>query len=147
MESGRQGKTTRVDGHPSRSLELDLPAVLQSAPHARRELTALLRGLGFGSGEGVEAARLVVTEAISNAARHAYGGERGRVRFVATVVDQLLTVSITDDGAGIPRGPGSAGPGLGLTLIAQLSERLEIEDDAGTRLVARVRLGEPGGAS
>jgi serine/threonine-protein kinase RsbW len=48
-------------------------------------------------------------------------------------------VVVADEGRGIGPSPDTAGPGLGLSLIAALADHLEIERDrvAGSRLVMR----------
>jgi serine/threonine-protein kinase RsbW/stage II sporulation protein AB (anti-sigma F factor) len=78
--------------------------------------------------------RLAVSEAMTNAVVHAYPtGPPGTVTVVVTVdADQaLLTVVVTDDGAGLRPRSDSPGLGLGLPLITTLTRATTITDGPG----------------
>jgi serine/threonine-protein kinase RsbW len=131
-----------------RSLELDLLAEPESPARVRRALRQALDGVAVD----VEAVELAVSEAVSNVAVHAYRDEQrladapGRVRVSARIDGDVLLVVVSDDGVGMaPRGD-SPGLGLGLPLIAQLSDGLEIEQrPTGSQMAIRFRLaGESG---
>ena len=82
--------------------------------------------------------RLAVTEACTNVVRHAYGAARGRSTSSCGRRATTLEVIVADSGRGIGPSPDTAGPGLGLPLIAALADSLEIERAArapGSRLV------------
>ena len=73
-----------------------------------------------------------VSEAVTNAVRHAYddGRRRGEVRTHAwldrTDGHRTLNVSVSDDGPGIRRRADSPGLGLGIPLMAQLTKALDL---------------------
>ena len=85
--------------------------------------------------------RLAVTEACTNVVRHAYsdggGNGDGTIEVVVRRSAGALELIVADNGRGIGRSPDTAGPGLGLALIAALTDSLEIQRSAsaGSRLV------------
>ncbi|MFI8930804.1 GAF domain-containing protein [Streptomyces sp. NPDC053474] len=87
----------------------------------------------------------VAAEALSNVARHARAG-RADVVLAVPATGDALTLTVTDDGAGI-RGPGSStGRGGGLANLRSRAEQyagtltVESPDTGGTRIVWRVPL-------
>ena len=79
---------------------------------------------------------LAVTEAISNAFKHAFGpGEGGRILVSAHQLDGRIEVTVRDTGKGIS-GPQENGSSLGMKLIRsfaqQLGGRFSLESDGGT---------------
>ena len=81
--------------------------------------------------------RLAVTEACTNVVRHAYAdGEPGPVEILIRPEGDTLEVVVSDHGRGIGPSPDTAGPGLGLPLIAALADSLEIEQAPGLRHAA-----------
>jgi serine/threonine-protein kinase RsbW len=135
-----------AEGEPERALELDLPAVPESCPQARSWVREVLVGEAVDQG----AIDLAVSEAVTNAVVHAYrdrarSDEPGRVRVAVVVDDDGLWVTVSDEGGGMAPRPDSPGLGLGLPLMTQNSEELEIEQMArGTRV--RMRFGVRGDA-
>jgi two-component sensor histidine kinase len=99
---------------------------------------------------------LIVTEAVSNAFRHAFrAGRGGRVVVdLAREADETVLV-IADDGIGMAAsgergdGPGTGPAGVGMTLITMLAKqvgaRLAIEQQAGTRITLRFAAAGPAG--
>ena len=92
---------------------------------------------------------LIVTEAVSNAAKYAFpGGRAGHIRVTLTLAGEDALLVIEDDGIGIPDGPGETETGLrdgiGMQLIRgfarQLGGVLEVTHDDGTRYALRVTL-------
>ena len=81
--------------------------------------------------------RLAVTEACTNVVRHAYADDEGTIDVVVRPNGEALEVIVSDHGRGLGPSPDTAGPGLGLPLIAALTDTLEIErqEDNGSRLV------------
>jgi anti-sigma regulatory factor (Ser/Thr protein kinase) len=123
---------------PDRLIELDLPAVPESAPLARRAVVEALEGVPVDR-DGVAG---MVSEAVSNSALHAYpaGTAVGRVRVSATVVGNALDVVVSDDGVGTSHAAESSGLGLGVPLMGDLSDSIEVSAGAGTRVTARFEL-------
>jgi anti-sigma regulatory factor (Ser/Thr protein kinase) len=67
-----------------------------------------------------------VTEACTNVVVHAYGDGDGPMEVAASVDGGALRVTVRDEGLGIVPRPDSPGLGLGLPLIATLTESLEL---------------------
>ena len=125
-------------GDPDRLIDLDLPAVPESAPLARRAVVEALEGVPVDR-DGVAG---MVSEAVSNSALHAYppGSEVGRVRVSAAIVDHTLDVVVSDDGVGTTPTSERSGLGLGVPLMGDLSDGFEVSAGAGTRVTARFEL-------
>ena len=125
-----------MPGTVPQPLDVAWPATADSVPVARH---AVLRYL-----EDVETpdpplrdVGLVVSEGVTNVVNHAYvDDEPGEVRVRVVVHPEELQVTIEDDGRGMTPRPDSPGLGLGLPLIATVSERFDTrtEPDGGTRL-------------
>ena len=117
-------------------LDVCLPAVPDTVPAARH---AVLRYLAEAetSDPPLKDIGLVVSEGVTNAVNHAYvGDEPGEVRVHVAFLEEEVRVTIEDDGKGITPRPDSPGLGLGLPLIATVSERFDTrtEPGGGTRL-------------
>lgn len=84
---------------------------------------------------------LLVTEAVSNAMRHAFPeGEGGTIDVTLSVDDDAALLTISDDGVGLGDGQ-SSGDGLGMQLIEGFASHLggsaEIAGESGTRIAVR----------
>lgn len=97
----------------------------------------------------------VIVEGTRNAVEHGYAGlPAGDVEIELTTGDaeagaggDELVVTIRDFGAGCALGPtASEPPGLGLSIISELSEELRVSSrrDAGTRIDATIRIADGG---
>jgi anti-sigma regulatory factor (Ser/Thr protein kinase) len=120
----------------SSDVRLTLPARPENVAVVRHVLGAFAEALHLPL-DVVEDVRLAVTEACTNVVRHAYDGtEPGQLDVVIRPEGDVLEVLVTDDGRGIGPSPDTAGPGLGLPLIAALADSLEIQHAprAGSRL-------------
>jgi anti-sigma regulatory factor (Ser/Thr protein kinase) len=127
------------------------PAIPGAVPAARRELTELALSAG-ASPDMVEAVRLAVSEAVTNAVLHAYPDSPGAVHVTAAVASSELWILVADDGCGLEGRSRCPGLGLGLALIAQVADAFTIRQRAarGVELqmrfdLARVRPGLQGG--
>jgi len=102
---------------------------------ARHVVGALAEALALPPAT-IEDIRLAVTEACTNVVRHAYRDHEGPLEITIEPEERMLTVVVSDCGLGILPNPSSEGPGLGLPLIAALTDRLEIEHapDRGSRM-------------
>jgi serine/threonine-protein kinase RsbW len=117
-------------------VRLTLPARPENVAVVRHVLGAFAEALHLPV-DVIEDMRLAVTEACTNVVRHAYDGVKpGPLEIVIRPVGEALDVIVTDHGRGIGPSPDTAGPGLGLPLIAALANSLEIQHAprAGSRL-------------
>jgi serine/threonine-protein kinase RsbW/stage II sporulation protein AB (anti-sigma F factor) len=75
---------------------------------------------------------VVVSEAVTNVVMHAYREEEGGdVRVGVAFSPEEIELTVEDDGDGMVPRPDSPGAGLGLPLIALLSERFDASSMAG----------------
>ena len=115
-----------------------VPAVAESVAPLRHAVVELAMGAGADDKVRTDVA-LAVGEACANVVVHAYPpGDVGPLIVQAAVVeDREMVVTVIDQGQGMTPRPDSPGLGLGLPLIANLSDRLEIQegpDGVGTQL-------------
>jgi two-component sensor histidine kinase len=107
-----------------------------SASFAQCEISVQAqRGIVISADRAISSA-LIVTELVSNAAKHAYQGHgAGRVWVsIATTGVDSFSISVRDEGAGLPEGfQIGKGRGLGTRIIRALAEQL----NASLDLVAR----------
>jgi anti-sigma regulatory factor (Ser/Thr protein kinase) len=127
-------------------LDVDLPAEPKSASLARRAVLGALRGIAVDR----DAVGIVVSEAVTNAVLHAYRDRDrdrpGRVHVSARLDDDGVQVAIDDDGLGMRPRIDSPGVGLGLPLMGDLADRVEVYSRGpGTRIAARFCLMGPAG--
>jgi serine/threonine-protein kinase RsbW len=139
LEGGADGGG---NGQTARSLKMMLDADLANAATARRELGAAADRAGLDL-ETAAKAKVVVSEAFSNAATHAYpeGGD-GQIEVTAILDPSGVTVVVRDHGVGLRPRPasGRTSERLGLLLIAALAEstRLRHLPDGGMELRAEI---------
>jgi serine/threonine-protein kinase RsbW len=110
-------------------------AVPDCVPVARRAVVEWLRAADTGDPPLGEI-EVVVSEALTNTVTHAYDGSPGEMRVRVALRPRVIEVVVEDDGHGMIPRPDSPGLGLGLPLIAILSESLDVQSvpDGGTRL-------------
>jgi serine/threonine-protein kinase RsbW len=126
-----------VPAHDS-DIRLTLPARSENVAVVRHVLGALAEALAMPPAL-VDDMRLAVTEACTNVVRHAYDGDDGTIDVIVRPRGEVLEVTIADEGRGLGPSPDTAGPGLGLPLIAALADdvRFERGPSSGSRLVMR----------
>ncbi len=98
--------------------------------------------------------KMAVTEACTNVVVHAYEEEAGQLEVQMLAGEEELTIVVRDHGSGIQPRPSRDGPpalGLGLPLIAALSDAFELRGSAGQGTEIRmtfayVRDGDPAAA-
>ncbi|HEX6027171.1 MAG TPA: ATP-binding protein [Solirubrobacter sp.] len=125
-------------------LDVDLPAEPRSVPRARRAVLSALRGVAVDR----DAVAVVVSEAVTNAVLHAYRDrpEPGRIHVSASLNDEAVEIAVDDEGLGLRPRLDSPGVGLGLPLMSDLADRLDVRSHGrGTRLSARFALMGPAG--
>jgi len=129
-----------------RLLELSLPAEPVSCARARHEVRAALQGAAVD----IAAVELVVSEAVSNAVLHAYrepecATEEAFLSLRLTEDDEGVWIVVSDDGVGMSARNDSPGLGVGLSLMAKLSDQLLIvQGDTGTRVHMRFSFADTG---
>jgi anti-sigma regulatory factor (Ser/Thr protein kinase) len=126
---------------PGSTYTEDFPAIPESVPRAREAVTGFALVAG-ASGEQLDCIRLAASEAITNAALHAYYDCEGTFQVTASYVPGELWLLIADDGVGLQPGSDRGGLGLGLAVIAQLADEFQINrrSSGGTQLQMRFRL-------
>jgi stage II sporulation protein AB (anti-sigma F factor) len=126
-------------------LELALPVERASVPSARHAAGDFAAGVG-AERQDVE---LAVSEAVSNSVVHGYpSGMVGTITVRAEMRGAALIVVVRDDGTGLRPDLESKGIGLGLPLIARVSDEYRIEDLPVGGTVVTMRFGiEPGAES
>lgn len=103
------------------------PAAPASVSWARQLIVDFAAAAAGLSGQRLEDVRLAISEAVTNAVAYAYDGVPGEIHVIAAVVPDELWLVIADDGNGMRARPTEArGLGLGLGLMAQLSDALTI---------------------
>src|SRR4051794_10953075 len=118
-------------------LDVDLPAEPRSASRARRAVLDVLKGIAVDR----DAIGVVVSEAVTNAVIHAYRDREqpGEVHVSVWLDDEGVQVAVADDGLGLRPRMDSPGVGLGMLLIADLADRVEIGQSrtSGVQVTAR----------
>lgn len=122
----------------ARNISESFPAVPDSVGRARHLLADFARAAG-ASERKIEDIRLASSEALTNAVLHGYRGEEGDLHVTAALVSNDLWVLIADDGCGLEPQAERPGLGLGLGLIAQLSDHLAIAPRSGGGTEVRMR--------
>jgi serine/threonine-protein kinase RsbW len=119
-------------------MELALPARAANIAVVRHAFGAL--GEAFACDEQILAnIRLAVTEACTNVVVHAYpDGREGPLEICATLQEEKLLVVVRDEGPGIAPRADSPGLGLGLPLIASLTESVLLGRDDEDRTEVRM---------
>jgi anti-sigma regulatory factor (Ser/Thr protein kinase) len=127
----------------TKCLELSLPAIPSSVRVARGAVSEAITP--FVSDELADDVRLCVSEAVTNAVRHAYGPEvaDGEVGVLVVRLEDELRVVVRDEGRGIDEP--LAGEGFGLQLIARVANRHTLHrGDIGTTVSMSFALGRAG---
>jgi anti-sigma regulatory factor (Ser/Thr protein kinase) len=115
--------------------EVDLTQDPDSVSAARR---ALADAAGTIDARRMEDARLLVSELVTNAIRHAALRPGDRISLVVAVSGAALRVEVSDPGQGFEYAEPAPDPtrpsGWGLYLVAELADRWGVEREAGTRV-------------
>ena len=120
---------------------VSLPAVERSVPVGRRAITQACRRLGAGE-PVVSKISLATSEALTNAVLHAFPDGPGEVSASVRRDGDELEIVVADNGRGLVTRSDSPGMGMGLGIIAEVSDRLAIVTDGrpGTELHMWFRL-------
>jgi serine/threonine-protein kinase RsbW len=125
--------------------ELTVPATAENVMVVRQAVAGLGEAMGL-SGSRIADLKTVVTEACNNVVLHAYDEEAGPLQVTAIPGDEQLEIQVADEGRGFrPRASeGDASLGLGLPLIAALSDSFEISGGRqGSRTTIRFGYAPP----
>ncbi len=127
-------------------LRRSYPAQPWAVAVARDEFAALAERHG-ATNEQLDDIRLLVSEAVTNAMRHAYPGTPGPVYVMATATGAHITFLISDDGIGPRTRSHNPGAGWGWPLMAALCRRFTVRrrSNGGTEVEMQVRVGPEGG--
>lgn len=116
---------------------MTVPGAPESVGEIRTAVCQLASICGFPE-EKLEAIRLAVSEAATNAVIHGYGEDTGQIAVAAEVDNNgVLRVVVADNGRGMLPHRDSNGLGLGVPLMTTLSDRLDITspmNGAGTEV-------------
>jgi serine/threonine-protein kinase RsbW len=132
-------------------VRLTMPARPEGVGVVRQALAGMADALDFDAAVLADM-KMAVSEACTNVVVHAYDGEdQGVLEVEMSAGEAGLTIVVRDHGAGIqPRPARSGAPalGLGLPLIAALSDSFELRGSAGTGTEVRmtfhyIREGDP----
>ena len=125
-----------------REFRLTVPATAENVMVVRQAIAGLGEAIGLTSSR-IADLKTVVTEACNNVVLHAYDGEPGPLQVIAEPRQDELLVQVVDEGHGFrPRAnEGEASLGLGLPLIAALSDSFEISGGAGRGSRTTIRFG------
>ena len=123
---------------------MTLPGAPESVGEIRTAVCELARSFRFPE-DKVEAIRLAVSEAATNAVIHGYGEDPGQITVTAEFEQGgVLRVVIADRGRGMLPHRDSDGLGLGVPLMSTLSDHLDItspSNGAGTEVHLYFRSG------
>jgi anti-sigma regulatory factor (Ser/Thr protein kinase) len=126
-------------------LRVTLPSHAANLPLVRHAIRGFLSA-GHVSDPPVGEVLLAVTEACANVVQHAYADadQPGELELELERTSEELRVAVRDRGRGFAPRPDSPGAGLGLPVIASLTQRLEIRpvDGKGTEVMMAFSLNE-----
>ena len=120
---------------PAPEVLLTMPARPEGVGVVRQALAGMADALDFDASVLADM-KMAVTEACTNVVVHAYDERRRHARGRDARRRGGLTIVVRDHGAGIQPRPARAEPpalGLGLPLIAALSDAFELRGSAGQR--------------
>ena len=120
-------------------LHRSMDAVPAAVPTLRGAVAGFLGEAGIGE-PLLTSAKLAVSEAVTNAVMHAYVGapEPGAVSVDAMFEGDSLLVEVSDDGSGMMPRLDSPGLGVGLPLIADTVDTLDIDNSPRGGTVLRM---------
>ena len=119
---------------------LTMPARPEGVGVVRQALAGMADALDFEASVLADM-KMAVTEACTNVVVHAYDSDVGMLEVEMRAGDAGLTIVVRDYGSGIQPRPARAEPpalGLGLPLIAALSDAFELRGSAGTGTEVRM---------
>lgn len=124
-------------------LHRTVPAKPEAVPILREELVHYARSAGIEDAHGLA---LAVSETVTNAIVHAYGGAEapGEIVVEATAENGRVQLVISDRGSGMAPRSETPGLGLGLPLVAHFSDHFEIREAPGGGTTVVMAFGRAG---
>jgi serine/threonine-protein kinase RsbW len=124
----------------ARRFQDSYPAVPESVPAVRAALQGFARSYRLPQ-ETIEAVALAASEAATNVVVHAYrdANAPGEIEVAAALASGELWVIVTDAGSGLRPRTDSPGLGLGLAIIAQIADGVDLVKPAAGGLELRMR--------
>jgi serine/threonine-protein kinase RsbW len=107
------------------SLSVTYDAEPSSVAEARAAVAEFAAAAGANATQ-IDAMRLAVSEAVTNAVLHAYGGGPGQIQLTAALAGPELWILVADEGGGMQPEADRPGLGLGLGLISQVCDNMSI---------------------
>ena len=136
-------------------MRLDFPAIAENEGFARVVVSGFMLPLN-PTVETLADVKTAVSEAVTNAIIHGYGGERGTVRLHGVYTTEgLLYIDVIDKGRGMADGERARRPcftaadgedcsGVGFTVMESFMDQVEVKSTVGegttVRLIKRVEL-------
>jgi anti-sigma regulatory factor (Ser/Thr protein kinase) len=138
------GETSLVGVRAPTYLSESRRATPDAVPWARQLMVDFAAAAGM-CGERLEDVRLLVSEAVTNVVLYAYAASHpGEIHLIAAVVSGELWIVIADDGRGMRRTSDTKGGlGLGLALMAQLSDGFTLASRSSGGVEARIQFQLP----
>jgi anti-sigma regulatory factor (Ser/Thr protein kinase) len=121
----------------SNRLDMSVPSTPGAVAEIRGAVCQFAQSRGFDD-KRVEAIRLAVSEAVTNAVLHGYSDHPGQITVVAELEDSgALQVLVADKGRGMLPHRDSQGLGLGVPIMTTLADHVDITsptDQDGTEV-------------
>ena len=130
---------------PAPEVLLTMPARAEGVGVVRQALAGMADALDFDAAVLADM-KMAVTEACTNVVVHAYDDDEGMLEVEMLADENGLTIVVRDHGTGIqPRPHAPRGPalGLGLPLIAALSDAFELRGSTGPGTEVRMTFAYP----
>ena len=105
--------------------DVTVRALSDNVPRLRAAAVRAGRWLGADE-QTVSRIALAISEAATNAVLHAFPERPGAIRVTVADAGDAIEIVVSDDGIGLTPRPDSPGLGLGLGLIAEVSDDLKI---------------------
>ena len=118
---------------PPAEVVLNMPARAEGVGVVRQALSGMADALDVDAAVLADM-KMAVTEACTNVVVHAYEEQAGQLEVEMLAGEEDLTIVVRDHGSGIQPKPARTEPpalGLGLPLIAALSDAFELRGTAG----------------
>jgi serine/threonine-protein kinase RsbW/stage II sporulation protein AB (anti-sigma F factor) len=109
----------------TQSLSVSYEAEPGSVAEARSAAAEFAAAAGANAIQ-IDAIRLAVSEAVTNAVLHAYRGGPGQIQVTAALAGSELWILVADEGGGMQPETDRPGLGLGLGLISQVCDSMSI---------------------